>query len=55
LATIRDHTASGYHLAFVVAAGAMVAGSLIVSRVRDADAAPTMTAAADPQPAAADP
>jgi len=45
----------GYHLAFVVAAITMVAGSLIASRVRDADAAATMTAAADPQPAVAGP
>ena len=36
----------GYHLAFVVAALVMVSGSIIASRVRDADAAATMAPAA---------
>jgi hypothetical protein len=41
----------GYHLAFVVAAIAMVSGSVIASRVRDADAAATMAVAAEPESA----
>ena len=41
---------AGYHLAFGVAALIMVSGSVIASRVRDADAAATMA----PPPAAAD-
>jgi MFS-type transporter involved in bile tolerance (Atg22 family) len=36
---------AGYHLAFAVAAVAMVCGSVIASRVRDADAAATMAPA----------
>jgi hypothetical protein len=43
----------GYHLAFLVAAVAMLGGAVIASRVRDADAAATMAAPADPAPAAA--
>jgi EmrB/QacA subfamily drug resistance transporter len=44
---------TGYHLAFLAAAAAMLAGAIIASRVRDADAAATMTAAADPDSAVA--
>ena len=44
---------AGYHLAFLAAAVTMAAGALIASRVRDADAAPTMSAPAGPEPAAA--
>ena len=39
----------GYHLAFVVAALVMVSGSIIASRVRDADAAATMAPGAGSQ------
>ena len=42
----------GYHLAFAVAAITMASGSVIASRVRDADAAATMTAATRPESAA---
>jgi EmrB/QacA subfamily drug resistance transporter len=42
----------GYHLAFGVAALAMVGGAMIASRVRDADAAATMTQAPESAPAA---
>ena len=42
----------GYHLAFAVAAITMVSGSVIASRVRDADAAATMAAATGPESAA---
>jgi hypothetical protein len=44
---------SGYHLAFLAAALIMVAGALIALRIRDADAAATMSAAVDSQAAAA--
>ncbi len=44
----RQADQAGYHLAFLVAALTMVSGSVIASRVRDADA--TMA----PAPAAAD-
>jgi len=41
----------GYHLAFRVAALAMAGGAAIASRIRDADAAPTMTVPAPAEPA----
>lgn len=43
----------GYHVAFLVAALMMVSGSVIASRVRDADAAATMATSAAPESAAA--
>jgi hypothetical protein len=43
----------GYHLAFVVAALVMVSGSIVASRVMDAEAAATMAPAAGSESAAA--
>jgi len=43
----------GYRLAFLAAAVAMLAGAVIASRVRDSDAAATMSAAAEPDSAVA--
>ena len=43
----------GYRLAFLAAAVAMLVGALIASRVRDADAVATMSAAAEPDSAVA--
>jgi EmrB/QacA subfamily drug resistance transporter len=43
----------GYRLAFLAAAVAMLTGALIASRVRDADAVATMSAAAEPDSAVA--
>jgi hypothetical protein len=43
LATVLGVSHGQYHVAFAVAAGLMVIAALVASRVRDADAAATMT------------